>query len=248
MRRFTSAVQAFVRRVRWPSGTPVRIANHPAAARGPLYIYFDESGDLNFKGFGTGHFLCGVLITADPWALDRRLNATREKVYRGGFVKESFHASEELQATRDVVFRSICETGGFEYHVAVVEKATIPPAYQDDTTFYTLIADFTLRLALQYHPSAQPLFLITDRLPVKQKQNAIVKGFKNCLAELAGERRYEIGHHSAAAHPCLQAADYMNWAIYRKWERGDFRSYDLIKSFVRQEVRLDGAILDGAKK
>ena len=32
-----------------------------------------------------------------------------------------------------------------------------------------------------------------------------------------------------------QIADYCCWAIYRKWEKGDLRSHDLIKNKIRSE-------------
>jgi hypothetical protein len=35
--------------------------------------------------------------------------------------------------------------------------------------------------------------------------------------------------------PCLQVADYCTWAIQRKWEREDLRSYALIASKIRSE-------------
>lgn len=124
----------------------------------------------------------------------------------------------------------------------------MPENYREDSVLYRFVSDFTLRLALQRYPTADPLYLITDRLPLRSKQNAIVKGFKGCLAELAGGRHYEIGHHSSSGHPCLQAADYMNWAVYRKWENRDTRSYDLVRRFVKQEVRFDATLLERAKK
>ena len=41
------------------------------------------------------------------------------------------------------------------------------------------------------------------------------------------ERRY--------ADPCLQIADYCCWAIQRKWESGDDRSYVLIKDKIQSD-------------
>jgi len=41
-----------------------------------------------------------------------------------------------------------------------------------------------------------------------------------------------------AADPCLQIADYCAWAIQRKWERQDLRSYDLIRAKIRSEYDL----------
>jgi hypothetical protein len=37
------------------------------------------------------------------------------------------------------------------------------------------------------------------------------------------------------ADPCLQAADYCTWAIQKKWERGNVRSYDLIAKRITRE-------------
>ncbi len=44
----------------------------------------------------------------------------------------------------------------------------------------------------------------------------------------------------AQSDPCLQISDYCTWAIQRKWERGDTRSYDLIRSKIATEFDLLG--------
>jgi hypothetical protein len=42
----------------------------------------------------------------------------------------------------------------------------------------------------------------------------------------------------AAADPCVQIADYCAWAIQRKWERADERSYRLIAGKIDHEYDL----------
>lgn len=42
----------------------------------------------------------------------------------------------------------------------------------------------------------------------------------------------------ANADPCLQVADYCAWAIQRKYEKGDDRSYVLIKDRISYEYEL----------
>ncbi len=39
----------------------------------------------------------------------------------------------------------------------------------------------------------------------------------------------------SATDPCLQLTDYCTWAIQRKWEKGDSRSYDMIKNRITYE-------------
>ena len=44
-----------------------------------------------------------------------------------------------------------------------------------------------------------------------------------------------IAFWPAATDACLQAADYCAWAIQRRWEREDARSYDLIRNLIVRE-------------
>lgn len=47
-----------------------------------------------------------------------------------------------------------------------------------------------------------------------------------------------IYHHDSKSNFDLQIADYFNWAVYRKWDRNDTRSYDLIRSVVKSEFAI----------
>lgn len=51
-------------------------------------------------------------------------------------------------------------------------------------------------------------------------------------------RRWKTDFMPCQADPCLQVADYCAWAIQRKWERKDTRSYDLIASKIVYEYDL----------
>jgi hypothetical protein len=46
---------------------------------------------------------------------------------------------------------------------------------------------------------------------------------------------YSVLHHDSKSNFGLQIADYLTWAVYRKWDRNDSRSYDLIRKFVQSE-------------
>jgi hypothetical protein len=67
-------------------------------------------------------------------------------------------------------------------------------------------------------------------------------GFSNAVIDVLRQTLPKVAHQSnfcpAAADPCLQAVDYCAWALQRKWERGDLRSYDLIKDRITYEYDL----------
>ena len=208
-----------------------------------LYLFLDEAGDLNFKPNGSKYFLFGSLVVRDPWPLNDALGTLRRQLFSGQFIPAAFHASEDRQATRDRVFECICAASDLAYDVTVVDKKLVPEEYREESAFYTFIADFTLRLTIAQYPTADPVYVTTDSLPLKKKRDAVVKGLKLCLSSVLGERRFQIEHHPSAAHGCLQAADYLNWAVYRKWEGGDRRSYDLVEQLIRRETQFDWKLM-----
>ncbi len=80
------------------------------------------------------------------------------------------------------------------------------------------------------------VIIVTDSIPLKRKRKAIEKAIKMTLrAELPRETSFRVLHHASKSSFGLQIADYCNWAIYRKWQRGDTRSYNLIKRGIRSE-------------
>jgi hypothetical protein len=187
--------------------------------------------------------LFGILATYDPWPVMTRLGALRANLFRGQFIPQAFHASEDRQAVRDEVFKVIREWGDFAMHVLVLEKAGAPPSHRDQAAFYSFAADLSLRRVLVQHPKDEPIFVVTDTLPFKGKRDAVVKGFKASLVAILQNRRFQIEHHTSGSQPCLQVVDYLTWALFRKWERSDLRSYGLISEFVVQEVNFNWSLI-----
>jgi len=214
----------------------------------PLYAFFDEAGDLGFGKDGSRHFLCGMLVTHDPWPIMHALNALREKVFRGVFIPPGFHAAEDRPDVRDRVFGAICKAGGFEAHITVTKKALVPATHTNAPTFYTFLADFTLRWVLRRYEQDEPIFVVTDELPLTGKREALVKGFKASLASILPRRRYTIGHHASGSHGCLQAIDYVTWAVFRRLEEGDAKPYDVVKRYIVRESGVDWSLVKSTTK
>ena len=83
---------------------------------------------------------------------------------------------------------------------------------------------------------AEEVIVITDKLPVNRKRQAVEKGTRLALAEMLPQgMRYRILHHASRSHYGLQVADYCCWAVFRKWNRNKTHYYDLIKQAVRSE-------------
>ena len=88
----------------------------------------------------------------------------------------------------------------------------------------------------------RPLSFCADfRRPLAQFAQSQQTTLKATLAARASDvlstRKisFTIHHHSSSSHVLLQVADYCAWAIYRKWQNQDARSYVHIQGRIRNE-------------
>jgi Protein of unknown function (DUF3800) len=139
-----------------------------------LYIFLDESGNLDFSSNGTRFFQIAGVIQERPFESYRLLSELRYDLIEAGHDIQGFHATEDLQDIRNRVF-------------AIIQK-----------------------------------FLRSMRIDA-------------LIVVLPSNVRWRVLHHPSHCNFDLQIADYCSWAIFRKWNNGDCRSYDLIKSAIRKE-------------
>lgn len=204
-----------------------------------LYIFIDEAGNFDFSTKGTRYFLLGCITKERPFHAGHELNELKYDLVEKGIDLEYFHAAEDQWATRNEVFEIICNhlEGAF-YDSVVVEKRKTGPALQAPEKFYPKMLGYLLRYVLERYQLSiyREVIIFTDCIPVNKKRKVVEKVIKETLAKmLPTSARYRIYHHDSKSNFDLQIADYFSWATYRKWDRGDARSYDLIKSVVRSE-------------
>lgn len=206
---------------------------------GNAYIFIDESGDFNFSPLGTAYFTLSSITTTRPFAFVSKLDTLKHDLMEQGHNIEYFHASEEAQPVRDRVFAIIQEhLNGLRIDSLIVEKRKVGPALRDELRFYPEMLGYLLRnlIGRPAFGDAEQLILLTDLLPVAKKRKAVEKAVKITLAKMLPKfRKYRIMHHSSKSSYGLQIVDYCNWAIYRKWQRRDLRSYDLVKAGIKSE-------------
>jgi len=204
-----------------------------------LYVFLDESGNLDFTPKGTKYFLIGSITKERPFEACKEMMELKYDLAEDGDPVEYFHAAEDVQTTRNAVFRIIKKhLAGVHVDTLIVDKRKTSPGLQQEMRFYPEMLGNLLRHILsrvQLEPFKE-VIVFTDRVPINRKKEALEKAIKRTLSvTLPAGTRYRIVHHDSKSNFDLQIADYCNWAVYRKWERGDQRHYDLIAPAVRSE-------------
>ncbi len=205
-----------------------------------LYIFLDEAGNLDFSPTGTRYFLLGALTKERPFNAYKALTELKYDLTEMGTELEYFHASENAQPVRNRVFEIIRRNlEGVRIDALVVEKRKTEPAFQPEEAFYPRMIGILLKHILDHHDLGlfKEVLVITDAIPIRRKRGTIAKIIKTTLAsQLPLSARYRLIHHESKSNLDLQIADYCTWALYRKWNRGDTRSYQHIQPAVTSEV------------
>ncbi|MEW6354230.1 MAG: DUF3800 domain-containing protein [Pseudomonadota bacterium] len=212
--------------------------NTPASPR-HLYIFLDEGGNMDFSPSGTKYFSLTSVIKLRPFLIAPELDNLKFDLIELGLDIECFHAAEDKQPVRDRVFGVIRRhLPNLRIDNLIVEKSKTGPALQDTLEFYPKMLGYLLRHPLKNHSltGIDEVVVITDNIPIQKKKKAVEKAIKMTLRKMLPDTiRYRVMHHASKSNFGLQVADYCNWAIYRKWESGDARSYDLIKTQIMSE-------------
>jgi hypothetical protein len=200
------------------------------------YLFVDEAGNFDFSPKGSRYFIltsiCMDTCDVGHALLERR----RELAWQGFELLEEFHATEERQAVRDEVF-ALIESYDFRIDVTIIEKCkTEPRITADEASFHQLAwylhAQYVLPRVVK---TGDELLIIGATLQTRKRQTAFSSAVDHVIRQTAGHLTARTAFWKAGTDPCIQVADYCSWAVQRKWERGDDRSYVLIKDKIRSE-------------
>ncbi len=215
-------------------------------ANSPLYIYIDEGGDFNFSPSGTKVYTITAIITHEPWGLldeisklrhlilSRELHSTLGQDYLDKFLCHRFHASEDKQVVRDSFFEIIAKMDHIAAHSIVIKKNLTNPTLREPNRFYSkILASLLDYICKRYEYSKLCIFV--DNIPVNSQKEVFLKAVKTEIRSKQSSKEFSIYFPPSNSNPYLQISDYINWAIFKKWESQDERSYALIQKLLRKK-------------
>lgn len=81
------------------------------------------------------------------------------------------------------------------------------------------------------------LFVVTSSLQINRKKSAVRQAMEDVVGQASRTTSFRAAFWPASCDPCLQVADYVTWAMQRKYERDDARAYDRIAHHVALEFQ-----------
>src|SRR3989344_1384146 len=202
------------------------------------YIFLDESGDLGFKKTSSKWFLFTIAMVSDARSLERVVKKVWRPLKKKHKRLGELHAYHANDVTRARILKGLSEIPDLKVLCVVLNKQKVYVDLQNQKNYlYNYTANILLdRLHTQEAFSAtEPIDLYVDR---KDTKKYLRENFINYLTSSMKKRRdgaFSAALHTSHENKSLQAVDFVSWAIFRKYERGDYEFYEIIKNKIVDE-------------
>lgn len=208
-----------------------------------LYMYLDEAGNFDFSPSGSKYFIMTCVVMERPFDHVMDLSSIKYDCIEEGLDEKKhkhahkLHATEDTQRTRDAVFDVISShLDRIAIFSVIIRKNMANPAIREQAVLYSKVFQWLVSYAASHieFGDADSLIVVTDTIPVKKKLADLRSALKKQMGQLSTRLGipYRLYHHRSESDMNLQVADYCCWAIQRKWERGDERSYSIVKDAI----------------
>ena len=205
------------------------------------YVYADEAGNFDFSRnpSASKYFVLTTVLIDDHGIESELLDLRRELVWENYNLPGPFHASTDEQLFRNRVF-DVLSRYEFRVDATILEKSKARPHIRPtEEALYKFAWFYHMRhIANRVASPVDDLFVIAASIGEKRKLAGFRFGLQEAVQLTSRSRTVRVDMWPYSVEPCLQVADYCCWAIQRKWERGDERSYALIQNKVHSEYDL----------
>ena len=206
------------------------------------YLFADEAGDFAFTRTGRASryfMLCSV--TTENTGIGQDLLRLRRRILMEGHLRPDedlryFHAAQDPKPRRDRVFE-IIEGSSLRADVTVFEKSKAQPHVRaEEELFYKYAWFYHLKHVLrQVMVRGDRIFITGASLGTARTRATFKTAINEVAQQLLGREEWKVAFLKSSEDPCLWAADYVAWAVQRKWERDKREDYDRIAHLLTSE-------------
>jgi hypothetical protein len=206
-----------------------------------IHVFADEAGTFDFRrGDNISRYLIVCTATMHSCqASNDILELKRELAWEQAPLGDYFHATTDTQAVRDRVF-AVIQRHDFQIQATIMEKAKAAPKIRPThARFYQhgWYQHFSWGMTTIIR-ACDEMHITAASVGTKKGQIVFTDAVKDVIKQTVKGVKSRTSFWQCSTDPCLQLVDYCTWAIQRKWERGDTRSYDLIKDRITYEYDL----------
>lgn len=205
------------------------------------YIFLDESGDLGFdfsKKRTTSFFIITVFYVKNKRNVERVVKTVFKELFKKHKHKSGvLHANKENKITRKKLLSKLNELD-IKVMVIYLNKNKVYTKLQNEKNIlYNYVTNILLDriYSKKLVPVNQHINLIASR---KETNKFLNNNFRAYLSNQVSSNHsldIEINIKTPYEEKGLQAADFLSWAVFRKYEYSDDSYYKLFRAKIVEE-------------
>ena len=185
-----------------------------------LYMYLDESGNLDFGQTGSQYFIMTCAVARRPFLVCDSLRSYRYDLWENGLDIEKFHACEDANDVRKGVYNILAASdNSYRVYSVYVKKSEVPVSMRTPDIIYAKVFELLIDAIYSKEHLAwvESAIVVTDKLPKDAERRKVSRPLKKYMKQKFQNRHipYSLLHHNSASDMNLQVADYFCWAAQR---------------------------------
>src|SRR3972149_1815336 len=209
------------------------------------YIFLDESGDLGFncKKRGTSNFFVITLlfIEGSKGPIEKIIKKTHSQLAKK-FKRRIgvLHAVYEKPVTRQRILKGIAKKDCLVMRLYLNKKKVFTNLQDEKQVLYNYVTNILLdRIYVKKIISSdKSIELIASRRETNKFLNENFKDYLRRQVKSIHKGTIQISIKTPAEEKCLQATDFLSWAFFRKYEKGDDSYYNIFNGKIVEESSL----------
>jgi hypothetical protein len=202
------------------------------------YVFIDESGDLGFSKNSSKWFIFTIALTDDFRKLEKIIKKARKSLFKKDKKVSELHSYHSNEITRKRILNELNKIDNLKILCVVLNKEKVYVDLQNQKNY---LYNYTANILLDRLHNKN-LIDIKESIQIyfdkKDTNKNIRLNFEKYIKEsLQSKREGKVSVELMASYDSksIQAVDFISWSIFRKYERGDFQYYDLIKGKIVEE-------------
>lgn len=201
-------------------------------------IFLDESGDLGFKTKSSNWFIFTLVLTNNHRKIEKCVKWVHKQLRKKYKRVGELHAYHSKANTKKLLLKKLSGIEDLKILCIILNKKKVYVDLQNQKNhLYNYTANILLdRLHRKKLINTDEVIdLVIDQ---KDTNRFIRENFEKYLKDNLTKRssnRIRIKICPSHTEKCLQAVDFLSWAIYRKYEQNEVEYYEIIKNKIIEE-------------
>lgn len=206
-----------------------------------VYVFADESGDLGFRKGSSRWFVFTLALVNDHRRVQKIVNKVRKELRKKQKNIGELHANREKKSTRKKILLELSKLDDLQIISVILDKEKVFVSQKEQVNLlYNHVANVLIeRLVALYSVSelgSGDLHICLDRqYTSKTLQGKFESYLRNSIKDKTDNLNFDLSFKTSHHEKCIQAVDFISWAIFRKYTMNENEYYDIIKAKIIDE-------------